>query len=92
MRGLLDSPFSAALQVAASERHWLVVTQWWLSHPTNLPRRANQERENKGRLFPVQLIELVWLEQGGLKYLCISEESAIALEEFEDEVRAHTNL
>ncbi len=28
----------------------------------------------------------------GLNYLCISEGSAIALEEFEDEVREHTNL
>jgi anti-sigma factor RsiW len=30
--------------------------------------------------------------KAGLNYLCISEGSAIALEEFEDEVRAHTNL
>ena len=28
----------------------------------------------------------------GLNYLCISEGSAIALEEFEDEVQEHTNL
>jgi anti-sigma factor RsiW len=30
--------------------------------------------------------------KAGLNYLCISEGSAIALEEFEDEVREHTNL
>ena len=30
--------------------------------------------------------------KAGLNYLCISEGSAIALEEFEDEVRDHTNL
>jgi anti-sigma factor RsiW len=30
--------------------------------------------------------------KAGLNYLCISEGSAIALEEFEDEVREHTHL
>jgi anti-sigma factor RsiW len=30
--------------------------------------------------------------KAGLNYLCITEGSAIALEEFEDEVREHTNL